>query len=219
MNRKNLIVLLSSTILSCGICTFSTTYNVEAKEMKNVVYQNNFNNNYKFIEDLQNKSFSKIEEITNLKYLGEDEKNKFKDEIRQIINDFSENIKDIDSKENIAGINNFKREAIKKIYNVVSKAKEEVKKNKANDNKSREEKVEDILKSKEYRFLLKDIAYGERLSDKITIYTRNSLKVLNSTIEKAEKIIRQKEKLTLKLVQDTRDDVDKAIVDLVKKTN
>ncbi|ELC8368515.1 hypothetical protein QYB45_003118, partial [Clostridium perfringens] len=81
MNRKNLMVLLSSAILSCGVCTFSTTYNVEAKEMKPIAYQNNFNNNYKFIEDLQNKSFSRIEEITKLKYLGEDQKNKFKTEI------------------------------------------------------------------------------------------------------------------------------------------
>ncbi|MDK0571586.1 hypothetical protein P6O23_11675 [Clostridium perfringens] len=125
MNRRKLTVLLSSAILSCGICSFSTTpHNVEAKEIKPVVDQNNFNNNNKFIEDLQYKSFSRIEEITKLKYLGEDEKKKFKDEIRQIINAFGEDIKNIDSKDNLAGINNFKREAIKKIYNVVMKAKE-----------------------------------------------------------------------------------------------
>ena len=99
------------------------------------------------------------------------------------------------------------------------KAKEEVKKDIAKDKKSREEEIEEILKSEEYRFLLKDIAYGERLSEKITVYTRESLKVLNAAIEKAGRIVREKEKLTVKLVQDTRDDVDRAIVDLVKKNN
>ncbi|HFE9683171.1 TPA: SH3 domain-containing protein [Clostridium perfringens] len=99
------------------------------------------------------------------------------------------------------------------------KAKEEVKKEVVKEKKSREEEIEEILKSEEYRFLLKDIAYGERLSEKITVYTRDSLKVLNAAIEKAGRIVRQKEKLTVKLVQDTRDDVDRAIVDLVKKYN
>ena len=94
------------------------------------------------------------------------------------------------------------------------KAKEVVK-----EKKSREEEIEEILKSEEYRFLLKDIAYGERLSEKITVYTRDSLKVLNAAIEKAGRIVRQREKLTVRLVQDTRDDVDRAIVDLVKKNN
>lgn len=99
------------------------------------------------------------------------------------------------------------------------KAKEEVKKDIAKEKKSREEEIEEILKSEEYRFLLKDIAYGERLSEKITVYTRDSLKVLNAAIEKAGRIVREKEKLTVKLVQDTRDDVDRSIVDLVKKNN
>lgn len=99
------------------------------------------------------------------------------------------------------------------------KAKEEVKKDIAKEKKSREEEIEEILKSEEYRFLLKDIAYGKRLSEKITVYTRESLKVLNAAIEKAGRIVREKEKLTVKLVQDTRDDVDRAIVDLVKKNN
>ena len=99
------------------------------------------------------------------------------------------------------------------------KAKEEVKSEVAPEKKSREEEIEEILKSEEYRFLLKDIAYGERLSEKITVYTRDSLKVLNAAIEKAGRIVRQREKLTVKLVQDTRDDVDRAIVDLVKRDN
>ena len=102
---------------------------------------------------------------------------------------------------------------------VKSKAKVEAKKESNTEKKSREEEIEEILKSEEYRFLLKDIAYGERLSEKITVYTRDSLKVLNAAIEKAGRIVRQKEKLTVKLVQDTRDDVDRAIVDLVKKNN
>ncbi len=94
------------------------------------------------------------------------------------------------------------------------KAKEVVK-----EKKSREEELEEILKSEEYRFLLKDIAYGERLIDKVTVYTKDSLKRLNIAIEKAQRVVSKPEKLTVKLVEDTRDDVDRAIVDLVKRNN
>ena len=99
------------------------------------------------------------------------------------------------------------------------KAKEEVKSEVAPEKKSREEEIEEILKSEEYRFLLKDIAYGERLADKFTVYTRDSIKTLNIAIEKAHRVVSEPEKLTKKLVEDTRDDVDRAIVDLVKRDN
>lgn len=99
------------------------------------------------------------------------------------------------------------------------KAKEEVKSEVAPEKKSREEEIEAILKSEEYRFLLKDIAYGERLADKFTVYTRDSIKTLNIAIEKAHRVVSEPEKLTKKLVEDTRDDVDRAIVDLVKRDN
>lgn len=99
------------------------------------------------------------------------------------------------------------------------KAKEEVKSEVAPEKKSREEEIEEILKSEEYRFLLKDIAYGERLADKFTVYTRDSIKTLNIAIEKAHRVVSESEKLTKKLVEDTRDDVDRAIVDLVKRDN
>ncbi|MDU3194783.1 MAG: SH3 domain-containing protein [Clostridium perfringens] len=99
------------------------------------------------------------------------------------------------------------------------KAKEEVKLEVAPEKKSREEEIEEILKSEEYRFLLKDIAYGERLADKFTVYTRDSIKTLNIAIEKAHRVVSEPEKLTKKLVEDTRDDVDRAIVDLVKREN
>lgn len=99
------------------------------------------------------------------------------------------------------------------------KAKEEVKSEVAPEKKSREEEIEEILKSEEYRFLLKDIAYGERLADKFTVYTRDSIKTLNIAIEKAYRVVSEPEKLTKKLVEDTRDDVDRAIVDLVKRDN
>lgn len=99
------------------------------------------------------------------------------------------------------------------------KAKEEVKSEVAPEKKSREEEIEEILKSEEYRFLLKDIAYGERLADKFTVYTRDSIKTLNIAIEKAHRVVSEPEKLTKKLVEDTRDDVDRAIVDLVKREN
>ncbi|EPB9404167.1 SH3 domain-containing protein, partial [Clostridium perfringens] len=99
------------------------------------------------------------------------------------------------------------------------KAKEEVKKEVVKEKKSRVEEIEDILKSEDYRFLLMDISHGKRLADKVTVYTKDSIRNLNVSIEKAKKAIDKKENLTLKLVQDTRDDVDRAIVDLVKKNN
>ncbi|ELC8459867.1 SH3 domain-containing protein [Clostridium perfringens] len=99
------------------------------------------------------------------------------------------------------------------------KENKEIKKEIAKEKKSREEELEEILKSEEYRFLLKDIAYGERLIDKVTVYTKDSLKRLNIAIEKAQRVVSKPEKLTVKLVEDTRDDVDRAIVDLVKRNN
>lgn len=99
------------------------------------------------------------------------------------------------------------------------KTREEVKSEVAPEKKSREEEIEEILKSEEYRFLLMDIAYGERLADKFTVYTRDSIKRLNIAIEKAHRVVSKPEKLTKKLVEDTRDDVDRAIVDLVKRNN
>ena len=99
------------------------------------------------------------------------------------------------------------------------KGNKEIKKEIAKEKKSREEELEEILKSEEYRFLLKDIAYGERLIDKVTVYTKDSLKRLNIAIEKAQRVVSKPEKLTVKLVEDTRDDVDRAIVDLVKRNN
>lgn len=99
------------------------------------------------------------------------------------------------------------------------KTKEEVKSEVAPEKKSREKEIEEILKSEEYRFLLMDIAYGERLADKFTVYTRDSIKTLNIAIEKAHRVVSKPEKLTKKLVEDTRDDVDRAIVDLVKRNN
>ncbi|MDC4251481.1 SH3 domain-containing protein [Clostridium perfringens] len=94
------------------------------------------------------------------------------------------------------------------------KAKEVVK-----EKKSRVEEIEEILKSEDYRFLLMDISYGKRLANKVTVYTKDSIRNLNASIEKAERAIGKKENLTLKLVQDTRDDVDRAIANLVKRNN
>ncbi|EIF6168351.1 SH3 domain-containing protein [Clostridium perfringens] len=94
------------------------------------------------------------------------------------------------------------------------KAKEVVK-----EKKSRVEEIEEILKSEDYRFLLMDISYGKRLANKFTVYTKDSIRNLNVSIEKAERAIGKKENLTLKLVQDTRDDVDRAIANLVKRNN
>ncbi len=99
------------------------------------------------------------------------------------------------------------------------KAKEEVKKEVVKEKKSRVEEIEEVLKSEDYRFLLMDISYGKRLANKVTVYTKDSIRNLNVSIEKAERAIGKKENLTLKLVQDTRDDVDRAIANLVKRNN
>ncbi|MGV2641270.1 SH3 domain-containing protein [Clostridium perfringens] len=98
-------------------------------------------------------------------------------------------------------------------------AKAEVKKEVVKEKKSRVEEIEDILKSEDYRFLLMDISHGKRLADKVTVYTKDSIRNLNVSIEKAKKAIDKKENLTLKLVQNTRDDVDRAIANLVKRNN
>ncbi|XZM79734.1 SH3 domain-containing protein [Clostridium perfringens] len=99
------------------------------------------------------------------------------------------------------------------------KAKEEVKKEVVKEKKSRVEEIEEVLKSEDYRFLLMDISYGKRLANKVTVYTKDSIRNLNASIEKAERAIGKKENLTLKLVQDTRDDVDRAIANLVERNN
>ncbi len=64
-----------------------------------------------------------------------------------------------------------------------------------------------------------DISHGKRLADKATVYTKDSIRNLNLSIEKAEKAISKKENLTVKLVQNTRDNVDRAIANLVKRNN
>ncbi|EPB8180354.1 SH3 domain-containing protein, partial [Clostridium perfringens] len=109
---------------------------------------------------------------------------------------------------------------------VKSKAKVEAKKEsntekkqEVKEKKSRVEEIEEVLKSEDYRFLLMDISYGKRLANKVTVYTKDSIRNLNASIEKAERAIGKKENLTLKLVQDTRDDVDRAIANLVERNN
>ncbi len=93
------------------------------------------------------------------------------------------------------------------------------KKQEVKEKKSRVEEIEEVLKSEDYRFLLMDISYGKRLANKVTVYTKDSIRNLNASIEKAERAIGKKENLTLKLVQDTRDDVDRAIANLVERNN
>ncbi len=45
---------------------------------------------------------------------------------------------------------------------------------------------------------------------------KESLKALRTELEKAKKVFKDSQNLTMKLVEDTRYDLDKAIVDLVK---
>lgn len=79
-----------------------------------------------------------------------------------------------------------------------------------------ETEAEDVLQSEEYRYLRMSISYGERLVDRKDKYTKESLKALRTELEKAKKVFKDSQNLTMKLVEDTRYDLDKAIVDLVK---
>ncbi|MGG7098197.1 FMN-binding protein [Clostridium sardiniense] len=79
-----------------------------------------------------------------------------------------------------------------------------------------EVKSEAILKSDEYRHLLLNISYGEVLSYKDKVYTKESLNKLKQELTKAKEGISNPQKLTKKLVEDIKDAVDKAIGDLVK---
>lgn len=120
MKILNLKVLVANVLISSSVLGFVITpQNVGAKELGCGIHQN-----YRFVESLQDNSFKKIEEISSLKNLNADEKSKFKDEIRKVIGEFSEKVRDIDSRENLSGINRFKAEALKKIYSIVRTAKE-----------------------------------------------------------------------------------------------
>ncbi len=172
------------------------------------VFQDKDNLTMKLVQDTRDDLERAIVDLVKLSDVKKPVKAKAKVEVKQESNtEKKQEVKEQPAKAEVKENKEIKKEE-------PVKAKEVVK-----EKKSREEEIEEILKSEEYRFLLKDIAYGERLSEKITVYTRDSLKVLNAAIEKAGRIVRQREKLTVKLVQDTRDDVDRAIVDLVKKNN
>ena len=85
------------------------------------------------------------------------------------------------------------------------------------------EKMEDeIFKNKDYIGLVKSIGHAERLSedkDAYIIYTKDSMNRLKNELQKARKVVNEKEKLTKKLVEDTRDSLELAIVELVKIKN
>ncbi len=102
----------------------------------------------------------------------------------------------------------------KKVEPVKVEEKVEAKKEEVQDPKAKE--MDELLKSEEYKFLRMSISYGGRLVDRNDIYTKDSLKVLKTELEKAKKVFQDKDNLTMKLVQDTRDDLERAIVDLVK---
>ncbi|WP_415349838.1 SH3 domain-containing protein [Clostridium perfringens] len=179
------------------------------------VFQDKDNLTMKLVQDTRYDLDKAIVDLVKLSDVKKPAKSKAKVEVKKESNTEKKEEEKVETKKEV-------KEQPAKAEVMVPQVKEnkEIKKDEpVKEKKSREEEIEEILKSEEYRFLLKDIAYGERLSEKITVYTRDSLKVLNAAIEKAGRIVRQKEKLTVKLVQDTRDDVDRAIVDLVKKNN
>ncbi|WP_279512221.1 SH3 domain-containing protein, partial [Clostridium perfringens] len=82
-----------------------------------------------------------------------------------------------------------------------SEEKVEVKKEEVQDPKAKE--MDELLKSEEYKFLRMSISYGERLVDRNDVYTKDSLKILRTELEKAKKVFQDKDNLTMKLVQDT----------------
>ncbi|PWX52367.1 SH3 domain-containing protein, partial [Clostridium perfringens] len=90
--------------------------------------------------------------------------------------------------------------------------KQEPKQEEVQDSKAKE--MDELLKSEEYKFLRMSISYGERLVDRNDVYTKDSLKILRTELAKAKKVFQDKDNLTMKLVQDTRDDLERAIVDL-----
>ncbi|WP_221347071.1 SH3 domain-containing protein, partial [Clostridium perfringens] len=92
--------------------------------------------------------------------------------------------------------------------------KQEPKQEEVQDSKAKE--MDELLKSEEYKFLRMSISYGERLVDRNDVYTKDSLKILRTELAKAKKVFQDKDNLTMKLVQDTRDDLERAIIDLVK---
>ncbi|MDU3334500.1 MAG: SH3 domain-containing protein, partial [Clostridium perfringens] len=77
--------------------------------------------------------------------------------------------------------------------------KQEPKQEEVQDSKAKE--MDELLKSEEYKFLR---------------MRKDSLKILRTELAKAKKVFQDKDNLTMKLVQDTRDDLERAIVDLVK---
>ena len=160
------------------------------------------------VEEVKNEPEAKVEEKQEVESeTVSEEKVESKKEVEEQVDNAETIVPEAKEQEN------------KEIKQDEPKAKEEVKSEVSPDKKSREEEIEEILKSKEYRFLLKDIAYGERLADKFNVYTKDSIKTLNIAIEKAQRIVSEPEKLTKKLVEDTRYDLDKAIVELVKRNN
>lgn len=75
------------------------------------------------------------------------------------------------------------------------------------------------MESDEYKALLKSISLDERISgakDADIVYTKDSLKKLRNELEKSKNLINEKQKLTNKLVETTRDNLELAIGELVK---
>ncbi|CUO80792.1 enterotoxin [Clostridium perfringens] len=182
------------------------------------VFQDKYNLTMKLVQDTRDDLERAIVDLVKLSDVKKPVKSKAKVEAKKESNtEKKQEVKEQPAKAEVIVPVVKENKEIKKDEPV--KAKEEVKKEVVKEKKSRVEEIEDILKSEDYRFLLMDISHGKRLADKVTVYTKDSIRNLNVSIEKAKKAIDKKENLTLKLVQDTRDDVDRAIVDLVKKNN
>ena len=183
------------------------------------VFQDKDNLTMKLVQDTRDDLERAIVDLVKLSDVKKPVKSKAKVEVKKEFN--TEKKEEVETKKEV-------KEQPAKAEVIVPEVKEnkEIKKDEpvkakevVKEKKSRVEEIEEVLKSEDYRFLLMDISYGKRLANKVTVYTKDSIRNLNASIEKAERAIGKKENLTLKLVQDTRDDVDRAIANLVERNN
>lgn len=143
--------------------------------------------------------------IDLLKGIDENIKNNTKENINKLLKEGNESIEKANG---IKGVNDALNDVNSKITKIYTELKE------------KEEKPENkIIESDEYKGLLKSIDLAERISgakDADIVYTKDSLKRLRNELKKSKEIINEKEKLTNKLVEATRDSLDLAIVEMIK---
>ncbi|MBS5924581.1 MAG: SH3 domain-containing protein, partial [Clostridium perfringens] len=151
------------------------------------------------------KSEEKTEMISkeNLNVIPEAKKEEVSEEIKPEINTEVESKPEMNKEVKVEETKVEEKQEAKPVKD--SEEKVEAKQEEVQDSKAKE--MDELLKSEEYKFLRMSISYGERLVDRNDIYTKDSLKILRTELEKAKKVFQDKDNLTMKLVQDTRDDL------------